>query len=52
MASLTWFSALGFGARLLEPLFARPASWRILDIGVGLLMLTLAANLLHKALGG
>jgi L-lysine exporter family protein LysE/ArgO len=31
------------------PVFARPAAWRALDLGVGLMMLTLAASLLHRA---
>ena len=44
-ASVVFFSALGFGARLLRPLFATPAAWRILDAGVGLVMLALAAGL-------
>ncbi len=52
LASLVWFSALGFGARLLAPVFARPTSWRVLDVGVGLMMLALAASLLHGALAG
>ncbi|MFD5825705.1 LysE/ArgO family amino acid transporter [Lentzea sp. NPDC060358] len=30
-ASVTWFVALGFGARLLSPLFAKPRAWRVLD---------------------
>lgn len=49
MASLTWFSTLGFGARLIAPLFARPAAWRALDRGVGILMLALATGLLYRA---
>lgn len=49
MASLSWFSALGFGARLLAPVFARPAAWRMLDLGVGVMMLVLAASLVHGA---
>lgn len=44
-ASLSFFSALGFGARLLAPVFARPAAWVWLEIGVGLLMWALAAGL-------
>lgn len=48
VASLTWFSTLGFGARLAAPLFARPASWRVLDTFVGLMMLTLAVSLLSR----
>ncbi len=44
-ASLLWFSALGFGARLAAPLFARPIAWRILDAGVAVLMVVLAVLL-------
>ncbi len=49
MASVLWFSALGYGARLLAPWFARPGAWRVLDAGVGLTMLLLAALLLLQA---
>ncbi len=28
LASLTWFAGLGYGARLLAPVFARPGAWR------------------------
>ncbi|PYC76658.1 amino acid transporter [Streptomyces tateyamensis] len=31
LGSVLWFTALGFGARLLARFFARPASWRVLD---------------------
>jgi L-lysine exporter family protein LysE/ArgO len=48
MASLMWFAALGFGARLLEGVFARPAAWRVLDIAIGLTMWALALGLLLK----
>ncbi len=41
-ASALWFGVLGFGARRLSPLFARPRAWRVLDAGVGALMLALA----------
>jgi L-lysine exporter family protein LysE/ArgO len=44
-ASFTFFFGLGFGARLLRPLFARPAAWRWLDIGVGVVMWVLAVAL-------
>ncbi len=47
-ASFTWFAALGFGARLLKPIFARPAAWRVLDAFVGIVMLTLAASLIAR----
>jgi L-lysine exporter family protein LysE/ArgO len=49
-ASVVWFSALGFGARLLKPVFTRPAAWRVLDAMVGSIMLALAASLLVHAL--
>ena len=40
-------AALGYGARLLTPLFARPAAWRVLDSGVAVLMFTIAWGLLR-----
>lgn len=43
--SLSFFTALGFGARLLAPVFARPAAWVWLEIGVGLVMWAIAAGL-------
>lgn len=46
LASLVWFSALGFGARLLRPLFARPSAWRVLDAVIAVAMTALAASLL------
>jgi len=50
-ASVLWFSALGYGARWLAPLFARPAAWRVLDLSIGLTMLSLAGLLVRHALG-
>lgn len=44
-ASIAWFSALGFGAQVLRPFFARPSSWRILDGFVAAVMLTLGIRL-------
>lgn len=44
-ASAVWFSALGFGARLLAPLFARPVAWRVLDVLIAGVMWWIAANL-------
>lgn len=49
LGSLSFFSALGFGARRLAPLFARPASWVVLEVVIGLTMWFIAAGL---ALGG
>lgn len=52
LASLTWFSSLGFGARFLAPLFSRPQAWRVLDLGIGVMMLTLAVSLIRGVLAG
>ncbi|MFD2174246.1 LysE/ArgO family amino acid transporter [Rhodobacter lacus] len=46
-ASLFWFGALGYGARYLAPVFARPRAWQLLDLAVGAMMLLLAAGLLR-----
>jgi len=44
--SFTFFFLLGYGARLLAPLFAKPVAWRVLDMVVALTMWTIAATLL------
>ncbi|MES2070634.1 MAG: LysE/ArgO family amino acid transporter [Pseudomonadota bacterium] len=44
--AVLWFAALGFGARLLSPWFAKPVAWRWLDGAVGVIMLALAFSLL------
>jgi len=41
ISSFTWFFAIGFGSRLLRPLFAKPGSWRILDGLIATIMLAL-----------
>lgn len=46
LASTTWFVSLGFGARLLIPLFKKPITWKILDISIGVLMLLIAYSLI------
>ena len=43
--SLVFFSALGFGARLLGPVFARPRAWVVLEVVVGCTMWAIAAKL-------
>lgn len=48
LASSAWFAALGFGARMLAPVFARPRAWRVLDFSVGITMLVLAALLIGQ----
>lgn len=44
--SFLFFFGLGYGARLLAPVFARPSAWRVLDAGVGLVMWAIAATLI------
>lgn len=44
-ASVLWFTALGYGARLLTPVFKKPAAWKVLDFVIGITMLALAAML-------
>jgi L-lysine exporter family protein LysE/ArgO len=46
LGSLVWFTSLGHGARLLRPLFARPAAWRGLDALVAVVMTAIAVSLL------
>mgnify|MGYP002866776421 FL=1 len=42
---MLFFFALGYGARLLVPVFARPSSWRWLEVGVGVVMWVVALRL-------
>ena len=49
MASMAWFTMLGFGARWLAPWFARPRAWQILDGLIGMIMWVLAIVLLRHA---
>ena len=44
-ASFVWFFSLAYGARLLAPLFTRPAAWRVLDLAVATIMFALATRL-------
>lgn len=49
-ASLTFFSLLGFGARLMAPLFAKPKAWVVLETLVGCTMWLIAGSLLLRGL--
>lgn len=49
-ASFVWFFALGYGARLLQPLFAKPAAWRVLDLAIACVMYALAFSLAARAM--
>jgi len=52
LASLVWFCGLGFGARWLAPLFAKPRAWQVLDGLIGLTMWALSVLLLRHAMQG
>lgn len=48
IASFVWFFTLGYGARLLQPFFAKPAAWRILDCLIGVIMWLIALSLVSR----
>jgi L-lysine exporter family protein LysE/ArgO len=43
--SFAFFFTLGYGARLLAPIFARPGAWQVLDAVIGATMWSIAAGL-------
>lgn len=47
-ASFVWFFALGFGARALRGVFARPRAWQVLDALIAMVMWGIAASLLLR----
>jgi len=51
LASVTWFSTLGYGSRLLLPVFKSPRAWRVLDGFVAIFMLSLSLLLLLRPIG-
>ena len=48
-ASCLFFFSLGYGARLLRPLFANPNAWRVLDAIIGITMTALAVKLVLES---
>ncbi|MCU1607497.1 MAG: Lysine efflux permease [Modestobacter sp.] len=52
VGSAVWFAALGFGARMLRPVFARAAAWRVLDAVIAGVMTALAISLTARGLRG
>jgi len=46
VGSTLWFTVLGYGARLLRPVFARPTAWRVLDALIATTMTAIAISLL------
>ena len=45
LASFTWFTAIGFGARSASRFMARPIFWKILDSLIAVIMLSIGAFL-------
>jgi L-lysine exporter family protein LysE/ArgO len=52
LVSLVWFFGLGYGARLLAPLFATSRAWQILDALIAIVMAILSWQLLLVAWHG
>ncbi len=48
-ASALWFFGLGYGARLLIPLFSKPRTWQVLDTLIGVVMWAIALGLASYA---
>lgn len=46
LASIVWFYTLSLGGSLLEPLFRKPLSWKILDISICCIMWSIGFSLL------
>jgi len=46
LASAVWFGALGFGAHALSGLVRKPATWRAIDVTVGVVMIAVAVRLI------
>ncbi len=46
VSSFVFFFSLGYGARILSPVFARPRAWQLLDVLIGIVMLAIAWKLL------
>lgn len=52
LGSFSFFTALGYGARLLAPVLARPRAWVVLEFAIGVVMWAIAASLVLQALEG
>jgi L-lysine exporter family protein LysE/ArgO len=45
LASLVWFTSLGFGARAASGLMSKPVFWRVLDSIIAVVMFAIAGML-------
>ena len=48
LASFIFFFSLGYGARLLAPIFKNPKAWKIFDFSIGFIMLTISYSLINS----
>lgn len=46
VASWIFFFSLGYGSKLLKPLFSNPKAWKVLDFMIGCMMWSIAISLL------
>lgn len=46
LASFVFFFSLGYGARVLQPVFAKPSAWKVLDVMIGIVMWGIAVSLI------
>ena len=49
MASVTWFTLLGYGAKFLQPFFQNPLTWKLLEGFIALLMFFLSYMLIFHS---
>jgi len=47
-ASFLFFFSLGYGAKALAPVFAKPVAWKVLDWVIGITMLVIAYSLVNR----
>src|SRR3954454_5196662 len=52
LGSAVWSTGLAYGARLLRPVFARPAAWRILDGVIAVVMVVLGVSVAVRGFTG
>lgn len=50
LASIIWFLSLGYGARLLRPIFMKPNAWRVLDSIIAIFMFVLSGLMIFNPL--
>jgi len=46
IASFVWFFGLGYGARLLTPLFKKQRAWQVLDLFIAFVMALIGISLI------